>query len=125
MTGNGLSGTLVACDLLTVAGNINYMNTVLYKIRLIDRDGEHQTMHLYEIDDIYCHLSSMSMESILQFSPSVSGEDIACPLREVDISIGMEYRKIPNISPGLIEVRKHFFEGAYIRGGLYSEGILC
>ena len=40
------------------------------------------------------------------------------------------YRKIPNISPELIEVRKHFLRGlysggayirgAYIRGGLYS-----
>ena len=40
------------------------------------------------------------------------------------------YRKILNISPGLIEVRKHFLSGlysggAYIQGGLYSEGILC
>ena len=38
------------------------------------------------------------------------------------------YRKIPNISPGLIEVRKHFlvglYSGAYIRRGLYSEGLL-
>ena len=37
------------------------------------------------------------------------------------------YRKIPNISPGLIEVRKHLLRGlysggAYIRGGLYSGG---
>ena len=35
------------------------------------------------------------------------------------------YRKIPNIGPGLIELRKLFFGGlylggAYIRGGLYS-----
>ena len=29
----------------------------------------------------------------------------------------MLYRKIPNISPGLIEGRKHFF------GGLYSGGL--
>ena len=29
----------------------------------------------------------------------------------------MVYRKIPNVSPGLIKVRKHFL------GGLYSEGI--
>ena len=28
------------------------------------------------------------------------------------------YRKIPNISPGLIEVRKHFL------GGLYSGGLI-
>ena len=39
------------------------------------------------------------------------------------------YRKIPNISPGLIEVRKHFLGGLYAgglySGGLYSEGILC
>ena len=32
-----------------------------------------------------------------------------------------EYRKIPNISPWLIEVRKQFLV-AYIRGGLYSGG---
>ena len=35
------------------------------------------------------------------------------------------YRKIPNVSPGLIEVFKHFLGGlysggAYIQGGLYS-----
>ena len=34
------------------------------------------------------------------------------------------YRKIPNVSPGLIEVFKHFW-GGLIFGGLYSEGILC
>ena len=28
------------------------------------------------------------------------------------------YRKTPNMSPGLIEVRKHFF------GGLYSSGLI-
>ena len=41
----------------------------------------------------------------------------------------MRYRKILNISPGLIEVRKHFFGGLYLGGlylgGSYSEGILC
>ena len=41
-----------------------------------------------------------------------------------------EYRKIPNVSPGLIEVFKHFLGGLYsggliFGGGLYSEGILC
>ena len=40
------------------------------------------------------------------------------------------YRKIPNLSPGLIEVRKHFLGGLYsggliFGGGLYSEGISC
>ena len=34
-----------------------------------------------------------------------------------------QYRKIPKISPGLIEVRKHFW-GAYIRRGLYSGGLI-
>ena len=42
------------------------------------------------------------------------------------ISLLLIYRKIPNISPGLIEVRRPYLGGgAYIRGGLYSEGILC
>ena len=39
------------------------------------------------------------------------------------------YRKIPNISPKLIEVRTHFLGGLYsgslYTGGLYTEGILC
>ena len=56
-TRNGLSRTPVACDLVTVGGNISYMNTVLYEIALIDREGEHHTVHLYEIDDICGHLS--------------------------------------------------------------------
>ena len=35
----------------------------------------------------------------------------------------IKYRKIPNIRPGLIEVRKHFL-GGYIRGGLtYNRGL--
>ena len=33
------------------------------------------------------------------------------------------YRNIPNISPGLIEVRKHFLVGLY-SGGLYTEGFI-
>ena len=38
------------------------------------------------------------------------------------------YRKPPNISPGLIFVRKHFLVGLYMggsRGGLYTDNILC
>ena len=38
----------------------------------------------------------------------------------------VKYRKIPNISPGLIKVRKHFlgclYSGGYIRGGLIFGG---
>ena len=42
----------------------------------------------------------------------------------------IRYRKIPNISPGLIAIRKHilgglYSAGAYIRGAIYSECILC
>ena len=41
-----------------------------------------------------------------------------------------EYRKPPNISPGLIFVRKHFLVGLYMGrliygGGLYTDKILC
>ena len=36
----------------------------------------------------------------------------------------MLYRKIPNISPGLIEVRKHFLEGLY-SGGPYIRRAFC
>ena len=35
----------------------------------------------------------------------------------------VKYRKIPNISPGLIEVRKHFLGGLY-SGGAYIRGRL-
>ena len=35
----------------------------------------------------------------------------------------IKYRKIPNVSSGLIEVFKHFL-GAYIRGGLISRGLI-
>ena len=39
------------------------------------------------------------------------------------------YRKPPNISPGLIFVRKHFLVGLYMgglyTGGLYTDKILC
>ena len=34
------------------------------------------------------------------------------------------YHKIPNISPGLIEVRKHFLVGLYSGGGLYTERLI-
>ena len=34
-----------------------------------------------------------------------------------------EYRKPPNISPGLIFVRKHFLVGLYMRG-LYTGGLI-
>ena len=40
------------------------------------------------------------------------------------IRLDIFYRKIPNISPGLIEVRKHFL-GGLNSGGLYLEGVLC
>ena len=36
----------------------------------------------------------------------------------------LHYRKIPNISPGSIEVRKHFF-GGLIFGGAYIRRAFC
>ena len=36
----------------------------------------------------------------------------------------MTYRKIPNISPGLIEARKHFLGGLY-SGGAYIRRAFC
>ena len=119
-TRNRLSGTPVACDLLTVGGNINYMNTVLYEIELIDREGEQHTVHLYEIDEICGHLSSMSMESMVQFFPSVSEEEIARPLGEVDILIGMEYadmhpRQLES-NQGLVLYESDFGTGKIIGG---------
>ena len=52
---------------------------------------------------------------------------------EVDIEVmfcsDIIYRKPPNISPGLIFVRKHFFVGLYMgglyTGCLYTDKILC
>ena len=40
------------------------------------------------------------------------------------ISYISKYRKIPNISPGLIEVRKHFLGGLYSGGAYIREGDL-
>ena len=40
------------------------------------------------------------------------------------ILIHSTYRKIPNISPGLIEVRKHFLGGLY-SGGAYIRRAFC
>ena len=45
--------------------------------------------------------------------------DISAKLHH--IPRGIRYRKIPNISPGLIEVRKHFL-GGLIFGGLIFGG---
>ena len=59
---------------------------------------------------IYLHVIKESISSLY------------CPWCYFDswLVIIVRYRKIPNISPGLIEVRKHFFGayiwGAYIRG---------
>ena len=39
------------------------------------------------------------------------------------ISISVKYHKILNISPGLIELRKHILWGLY-SGGLYSGGLI-
>ena len=36
----------------------------------------------------------------------------------------MIYRKPPNVSPGLIFVRKHFLVGLYMGGGLYTGGLI-
>ena len=86
-----LSGTRVRCDLMTVGGKVQYMETTLYEMNIIDRNGESHTIQLYEIDDICGQLSSMSMEAVLEFFPSVTAEDIARPMGEVDILLGMEY----------------------------------
>ena len=36
----------------------------------------------------------------------------------------IQHRKIPNISPGLIELRKHFLEGLFLEGELIFGGLI-
>ena len=47
-----------------------------------------------------------------------------CPKLRKYFPISYEYREIPNISPGLIEVRKHFLGGLYLRGA-YIRRAFC
>ena len=117
---NNLTGTPVMCDLMTVGGKITYMRTTLYEIELIDKNGEHHTIHLYEIDDICGQLSSMSMESLVQFFPSVTADEIARPLGEVDVLIGMEYADIyprqMETNQGLVLYESDFGTGRIVGG---------
>ena len=50
-------------------------------------------------------------------------------IQEKSVIYIKKYRKIPNISPGLIEVRKHFLGGLYsgglIFGGAYIRRAFC
>ena len=50
---NQLKGTPVVMDLMTVGNKVTYMNTNLYEVDLVDREGDYHTVHLFEIDDIY------------------------------------------------------------------------
>ena len=44
---------------------------------------------------------------------------------EIENNVGAKtYRKIPNISPGLIDIRKHIF-GTFIREGLIFVRAFC
>ena len=119
-TRNNLSGTRVMCDLMTVGGRVQYMETTLYEINIIDRNGENHAIQLYEIDDICGQLSSMSMEALVEFFPSVSTEDIARPVGEVDILIGMEYAEIHprqiESNQGLVLYESDFGTGRIVGG---------
>ena len=83
-----------------------------------------QVMHLWlrgvlgeSIDHIICALNTHPTTSYYHTpAPIYSSHSVYL--------FQLKYRKIPNISPGLIAVRKHFL-GTYIQRGLYSEGILC
>ena len=43
--------------------------------------------------------------------------------KESSIKCVIKYRKFPIISPGFIEVRKHFFGGLYSGGLIFGEGL--
>ena len=117
---NNLTGTHVMCDLMTVGGNIQYMETTLYEMNITDRNGESHAIQLYEIDDICGQLSSMSMEKLIEFFPSVTAEDIARPVGEVDILIGMEYADIHprqiESNQGLVLYESDFGTGRIVGG---------
>ena len=53
----------------------------------------------------------------------VSRKQLHHYLVSIEIFLKDKNRRIPNISPGLIEVRKHIW-GAYIRGAYIRRGII-
>ena len=100
---NNLRGVPVSYELITVGGKVSSMNTTLYEVELIDRDGDVHKLKMYEIDDICGEINSTPTDSFVKYFPSVTKEEIARPRGKIDMLIGMDYA---GLHPRPIEYNK-------------------
>ena len=117
---NNLIGVSVMCELLTVGGIVTVMQTILYEVDLIDRNDEIHKIKMYEIEDICGKVEAANTDSLTQFFPSISEEDISRPVGAVDVLIGMENADIHphqiEWNQGLVLYQSKFGTGKIIGG---------
>ena len=119
---NNLHGVPISYDLTTVGGIVTTHDTTLYEITIVARDGSHQTLQAFEIDEICGSLKAVKTEGFAQHFPSTTPEDIARPSGKVDILVGNDMAAIhpdkKHVHDGLVLYKSSYGTGK-ILGGRY------
>ena len=90
---NNLKGVKVSYDLVTVNNVVTPQHTMLYDIKITNRNGEVNIIMAYEIEEI-CEETAFFDSNVTDLFKNVNPDDVKRPRGRVDILIGMDYIKL-------------------------------
>ena len=86
-----LSGVKVNLSIVKIGGQNEEIETMKYKLPLLDKRGQAVEFEVYGINKITSDIEHVNVESIAHLFRNVSKDEIARPAGPVDVSIGYEY----------------------------------
>ena len=119
---NKLKGVKVSYDLVTVDNVVTPQRTMLYDIKIVDRNGEVNIIQAYEIDEI-CEETAFFDANVAKLFKDVKPDDVKRPRRKVDLLIGMNYIKLHPKQCGLngdLALFKSLFGSGKVLGGQHA-----
>lgn len=86
-----LSGVKVNLSIVKIGGQNEEIETMKYKLPLLDKRGQAVEFEVYGISKITSDIEHVNVESIAHLFRNVSKDEIARPAGPVDVLIGYEY----------------------------------
>ena len=86
-----LKGVKVNLSIVKIGGQTQKIETMKYKLPLLDKQGHAVEFEVYGINKITSDIEHVNVESIVHLFRNVTKEEIARPAGPVDVLIGYEY----------------------------------
>ena len=86
-----LHGTPIQITVIKVGGKRERIKSFEYNLPLLDKDGQEVLLQVYGINQISTSIERVIVDSVVKLFPNISCEDVARPVGEIDVLVGLEY----------------------------------